>query len=123
MGTVTPGFLYALVACLLGFGMVLDTLVTRWGIWNYGYVEANPVYKILPQKADDFIFQTAFGSFLDGGVKLIGAGVIASILYNHGLGHENGSYLDSLILGIPAIAVYAIVLRNALMILKQPKKK
>jgi hypothetical protein len=118
---MTPGFLYALTATVFGFGMVLDTLITRWGIWNYGLVEANPIYKILPQSVQDYIFKTAFGSFLDGGLKCIGAGVIASIFYHLGFGLEHGSYLDSLILGIPAIGVYALNLRNTLLILKHPK--
>jgi hypothetical protein len=103
--------------------MVLDTLVTRWGIWVYKLTEGNPVYNLFGTKIKNFLFNTAFGTFLDGGVKLIGAGFIAKLFYDHGFGHADGSYWDSLIMGIPALAILGIVLRNALLIKKLPHQK
>lgn len=120
---MTPGFLFGLVGLLFGFGLGLDMLITRWGMWNNGLIESNPIYKIYPQFLKKFVFETAFGSFLDGGLKVILGGVLAGIFYSLGYGREDGSYLDSLILGLPAVAVYGLNVRNLLLIRKFKAKK
>jgi hypothetical protein len=118
---MTPGFLFALFACLCGFAFVLDMLLTRYGIAVYGAVETNPLYKILPATLQNFFFKTAFGSFLDGGIKLIGTGFAAKLLYDHGYGHENGSYADCLFFAIPLVGSLVIDVRNLFVLRKMTK--
>lgn len=117
---MSAGALFALGATICGFMFVIDVLVTRIGV-AHGLAEANPIYKILPQKLRDFLM-TAFGGFLDAGLKLIGTGVVASLLYNHaGMGQEYGSKLDSLIFWIPAAGLLVLTIRNYSLIRKAPK--
>ena len=110
---------YALGALVCGFAAGLDSVITGYGINVDGFVEANPLYKILPAKVSNFILKSAFGIFLFGGAKLIGTGVLASVLANHGFYTNAGS----LIFWIPAAALVGLNVRNLLLIRKAKAAK
>ncbi len=105
---------YALGALVCGFAAGLDSVITGYGITVDGFVEANPLYKILPAKVSNFILKSAFGIFLFGGAKLIGTGFLAKLLANHGFYTNTGS----LIFWIPAAALIGLNIRNLLLIRK-----
>jgi len=108
---------YAGAVMAAGLLLAADALITRYGLWVYKLQEANPLYKILPAKVQNFIFGTAFGTFLDGGIKLLGTGYLGSVLANHGF----YSYFGAVPFEIIAVGSAAITVRN-LFILKAAKK-
>jgi len=103
---------YALGALVCGFAAGLDSVITGYGITVDGFAEANPLYKILPAKVDNFILKSALGIFLFGGAKLIGTGFLAKLLANHGFYTNAGS----LIFWIPAAAFVGLDIHNLLLI-------
>jgi hypothetical protein len=107
---------YAAAVMAAGLLLAADALITRYGLWVYKLQESNPLYKILPAAVQNFIFGTAFGTFLDAGVKLIGTGVIGSILARHGFYSYFGAVPFEVIAGGSAI----ITIRN-LFLLKAAK--
>jgi len=110
---------YALGACICGFVAGLDSVITGYGITVDGFVEANPLYKILPTKVSDFVLKSALGIFLFGGAKVIGTGFLAAFLANHGFYTNTGS----LVFWIPAVGLTGLNVRNLLMIRKVSKAK
>jgi hypothetical protein len=108
---------YALAALVCGFAGGIDSLLTCYGITVDGFVEANPLYKVLPTSISNFILKSAFGVFLFGGLRLIGTGVVAALLARHGFYTNAGS----LFFWIPGAGLVALDIRNGLMILKAKK--
>jgi hypothetical protein len=108
---------YALAALVCGFAGGVDSVLTCYGITVAGFVEANPLYKILPTSVSNFILKSAFGVFLWGGFRVIGTGVMAKVLADHGFYTNTGS----LFFWIPAAGLVALNVRNGLMILKAKK--
>jgi hypothetical protein len=108
---------YALAALVCGFAGGVDAVLTCYGITVAGFVEANPLYKILPTSVSNFITKSAFGVFLWGGFRVIGTGFAAKLLADHGFYTNAGS----LIFWIPAAGLVALNVRNGLMILKAKK--
>jgi hypothetical protein len=114
---ISVDVVYAGAVMAAGVLLGLDALITRYGLWVYKLHEENPLYRILPTKVQNFIFGSAFGSFLDGGIKLIGTGVVGSILAHHGF----YNYLGAVPFEMMAAGSAAITIRN-LFILKAAKK-
>lgn len=110
---------YALSALICGFAAGLDSVITCYGITVDGFVEANPLYKVLPTKVSNFILKSAFGVFLFGGAKVIGTGFLAAFLAHHGFYTNTGS----LVFWIPAVGLTGLNVRNLLMIRKVSKAK
>jgi hypothetical protein len=110
---------YALGALVCGFAAGLDSVITYIGLTEYGFVEANPIYKALPAKVTNFIQKSAFGVFLYGGMKVIGTGFLARVLADHGFYTNAGS----LIFWIPAAAFIGLNIRNLLLIRKAKAAK
>ena len=108
---------YAVAVMAAGCLLAADALITRYGLWVYKLQEENPLYKLLPTKVQNFIFGTAFGTFLDAGLKLIGTGVVGSILAQHGFYSYFGAVPFEVIAGGSAV----VTIRN-LFILKAAKK-
>jgi hypothetical protein len=108
---------FALAALVCGFAGGLDSVITCYGITVAGFVEANPLYKILPTSVSNFILKSALGVFLFGGARVIGTGFAAMLLANHGFYTNTGS----LFFWIPAAGLVALNIRNGLMILKAKK--
>lgn len=108
---------YAAAVMAAGLLLSADALITRYGLWIYGLHEENPLYTHLPKKVQDFIFGNAFGTFLDAGVKLIGTGVVGSILADHGF----YNYLGAVTFEVVAVGMAINNIRN-LLLLKKAKK-
>lgn len=108
---------FALSVMAAGLSLSADALITRYGLWIYGLHEKNPFYKFLPKKVQDFIFGSAFGTFLDAGLKLILTGVAGSLWADAGF-YSNFGAVPFMIVAAGSVAV---TVRN-LILLKAAKK-
>jgi hypothetical protein len=68
-----PGFWTDLSWVGLWVALLADMLITRWGVWNYGFVEKNPLIR---NKYWD-LTKNAGLSFLDGCLRL---GLVCGLL-------------------------------------------
>lgn len=108
-------FWFGLAFMFMLAGLFADAAATRYGIWDYGFVEGNPLYKLLPASWQTFIFKTAGGTFADGAFRVLLTTALIVTAVNTGYANDSGAWVPATIGSLSL----GVAIRNFILIRKQ----